>query len=220
MDLTGASEVVISSYGLREGVISELLDNRLPDGLFDALILAGQLEAAQVEFGDALFDFSRRLFEHAEPVMGGWSFETRLHRAACLMADTGGRFHPDHRASMAAEQALYSAAPGLNHRERVFLASAVGARYKRGFGLSRALRGLLQDQQLKRARQLGQVMRLGATLSGRSGQLLEKAQLSQQGGRLVLSLDRENALLISETVERRLYQTADLFDLKPQVSLV
>ena len=219
--ISGASDVVISSYGLREGVVTEMLGGAaVPDALADGLAAAGRLDLAQIDFGEVLYDFSRDVFAGSDSVMGGWSREKRLHRAACLLADSGAQFHPDHRAAMAAEQALFAAVPGLNHPERVFVASAVGARYKRGFGLPRAIRGLLSDPQIKRARQLGQVMRLGAAFSARSGQLLTDSKLYRQGGRLVLSLNHMRAALVSETVERRLNQTADLFDLKPQVSLI
>ncbi|MEO0465096.1 MAG: Ppx/GppA family phosphatase [Pseudomonadota bacterium] len=220
VQLSGASEIVVSSYGLREGLVSEMMSGATPDGLVDGIIAAGRLDVAQSDFGEVLFDFSRDAFKGVEPVMGGWTRESRLHRAACLLADSGGRYHPDHRAAMAAEQALYAGVPGLTHPERIFIASAVGARYARSFSLPRAKRDLLQAPQFKRARQLGQVMRLGAAFSGRSGPLLKGASLAPLGERLVLSFSHERAELISETVERRLYQTADLFDLKPQVSLI
>ncbi|MEM1152298.1 MAG: Ppx/GppA family phosphatase, partial [Pseudomonadota bacterium] len=145
--------------------------------------------------------------------------EDRLHMAACLLVDSAARYHPDHRDAMAFEKALYTPLSGVSHTERVFLAAAIGWRYSRRFSVPKALANLLSSKQLRRARQVGHSMRLGAVLSGRSADILKRAALQKNGECLVLRLPRSEAAMVSESVERRLNQTADILGLTPKVTL-
>lgn len=214
-----AGGVTISSYGLREGVMTQLVDGLRGDSLADGVAAFARLNAWQVQFSEVLFDFTRPLFETAPPVIGTWDQENRLHRAACLLADASGHFHPDHRAEMAFEQALYAPYAGIDHGERLFLAVACGERYTRKFSVPAQYKPLLSTEQFERARQLGQAMRLGAVFSGRSAEVLRRGQLERSGNRLTLRLPNEHSAMFSETVERRLGQAADALGLKPGVSL-
>lgn len=214
-----AGGVTISSYGLREGVMTQLVEGLRGDSLADGVAAFARLNTWQVRFSEVLYDFTRPLFDTAPPVIGNWDEENRLHRAACLLADASGHFHPDHRAEMAFEQALYAPYAGISHAERLFLAVASGERYTRKFVVPVQYRTLLNAEQFERARQLGQAMRLGAVFSGRSADVLRRGQLERSGNRLMLRLAHEHGAMISETVERRLNQAADALGLKPGVSL-
>lgn len=214
-----AQHVLVSSYGLREGVVAEMTGEGEGDPLLDGAVAFAGLTAWQEAFGEALMDFIRPVFEGREPVLGNWDREARLHRAACLMADASGKYHPDHRHEMAFEQALYSPMSCIDHTDRAFLAASLAWRYTRSFSFPKSMSGLLTAKQQKRARQLGQLMRLGAVFSGRSADILKFAQLEVMGNRLVFRLDRGNAPLVSEIVERRLNNASDSMGLKPMVSL-
>lgn len=213
---SGAGEVVISSYGLREGVISDLIGDSRNDPLIDGAIAFANLSKHQVAFGSALFDFISPLFPEATDGNG----RARLLRTACLLADSAARMHPDYRAEAAFELALHAPLAGLCHAERIFIARALAARYSRNYSISQKLLALASDKQVERAFLLGQAMRLGAVFSGRSAEILKQAQISRSNSRLVFELPRAQADLVSETVERRLAQTASGLGLKPQVELV
>ncbi|MEL6566908.1 MAG: Ppx/GppA family phosphatase [Pseudomonadota bacterium] len=214
-----AERIVISSYGLREGVVAERLGLATEDSLANGLAAFGGLNPYEQSFSEALYSFTRPVFDEKTPAFDSWEAENRLHRAACLLVDTAGRYHPDHRHDMAFEKTLYAPLSGVSHTERVFLAAAVGWRYSRRFSVPKPLASLLSAKHLRRARQVGHAMRLGTVLSGRSADILGNARLERRHQRLVLCLPRSDAAMVSETVERRLNQTADILDLSPAVSL-
>lgn len=214
-----AERMLVSSYGLREGVVAEMMNGAEGEPLIDGAIAFASLTRHQEAFGEQLMSFTRPVFEGREPVIGDWARESRLHRAACLLSDASGKYHPDHRHEMAFEQALYSPMSNIDHTGRAFLAASLAWRYSRSFSYPKTMSGLLSSKQQKRARQLGQVMRLGCVFSGRSADILKFAQLEVMGGRLVFRLDRDNAPLVSEIVERRLNHASDAMGLKPMVSL-
>lgn len=216
---SGAQRVVISSTGLREGVVAERLGLAAHDALADGLAAFGVLNVHERRFSDQLYAFTRPVFAEKTTAFASWEAENRLHHAACLLVDSAGRYHPDHRHAMAFEKALYAPLSGVSHTERVFLAAAVGWRYSRQFSVPKPLAELLSAKQTRRARQVGHVMRLGAVFSGRSADILRLAHIEKRGDRLVLCLPRSEAAMVSETVERRLNQTADILGLSPAVSL-
>jgi exopolyphosphatase/guanosine-5'-triphosphate,3'-diphosphate pyrophosphatase len=131
-----------------------------------------------------------------------------------MMADSAGRFHPDHRAELAYDQALRAPYSGINHPERAMIAYAIGCRYEKDFRRPNEHISLATEAQADRARQIGLLMRLGAVFSGRSGPILKRAALRRVGDVLELEVDPRDKLLISETVERRLSQAAGQLKLK------
>jgi exopolyphosphatase/guanosine-5'-triphosphate,3'-diphosphate pyrophosphatase len=62
-------------------------------------------------------------------------------------------------------------------------------------------------------------MRLGAVFSGRSGPILRRAQLSREGDKLCLHVRKADQSMVSETVSRRLAQTANALRLQPEIQI-
>lgn len=217
--MTGAEDVVISSYGLREGVVAETLGLSGADALIDGLSAFADLNAAQRRFSETLYQFTRPVFDGRAPQYGDWAAENRLHRAACYLVESASKYHPDHRDHMGFDKTLYAPLSGVSHAERVFLAATVGWRYSRRFSVPEPFPALASSKQMQRARQLGQAMRLGAVFSGRSADILSSAKLERREHHLVLCLPRSKSAMVSETVERRLNQTAEALELSPAVSL-
>ncbi len=211
--------VTISSSGLREGVLHSMSGPNDGDVLIDGVIAFLRLDPKQIAFGHALFEFIRPIFMPETDLFGASGGDERLQRAACLLADGAGRFHPDHRAEMAYDQVLRGPYSGVTHAERAVLAHAIGCRYDRDFKRPAQFVALNSDLQADRARQLGSAMRLGAVFSGRSGPILTRAKLTRKNETLELRVRKADTAMISETVERRLAQTASLMKLKPKVSL-
>jgi exopolyphosphatase/guanosine-5'-triphosphate,3'-diphosphate pyrophosphatase len=197
--------VMISSYGVREGIIFDSLDaaERLEDPLeagIEALIADDQA----AEFGRALAEWATE----AAP----FTLNARLSSAACRLVDIGALLHPDHRADLAFDLVARAPLPGLSHKDRAALALAVASRFKRGVK-NDVSEKLLDPLTAGKARALGALMRLAADFSGRSAALLKHARLTCDGDTLGLKVAPPYRALVSESVERRLEQAADELDM-------
>lgn len=197
--------VMISSYGVREGIIFDSLDvaERQEDPL-DAGIDGLVADEQAAEFGRALADWA----SEAAP----YTLNARLSAAACRLVDIGALLHPDHRADLAFDLVARAPLPGLSHRDRAALALAVASRFKRGVR-NDVSEKLLDPNMAGRARALGALMRLAADFSGRSADLLKHARLTCDGDTLTLRVAAPYRALVSESVERRLEQAADELDM-------
>lgn len=197
--------VMISSYGVREGIIFESLDSaeRLEDPL-DAGIEALIADEQAAEFGRALAEWA----SEAAP----FTLNARLSSAACRLVDIGALLHPDHRADLAFDLVARAPLPGLTHKDRAALALAVASRFKKGVR-NDVSEKLLDPLTAGKARALGALMRLAADFSGRSATLLKHARLTCDGDTLTLKVAAPYRALVSESVERRLEQAADELDM-------
>lgn len=158
------SEIDISSYGIREGMLYESMPPALRDR--DPL-----LEAARIaEITSARIPGTgKKLFEFLEPLFADASDERiRLVKAACLLHDTTWRAHPDYRADLCFDNATRANLGGLDHQGRVFLGLALLHRYKNSRSGSRldALFRLLSEDEVQEAEVLGKAMRFGAMFTG------------------------------------------------------
>lgn len=209
--------VTISAAGVREGVLHELLNMSLDDPLTDGIIAYARLDHNQIAFGRALHEFISPALAPQHDLFGSPAADIRIEMAACMMADSAGRFHPDHRAEMAYDQALRAPYLGVTHPERAMIAHAIGCRYEKDFKRPPEHVMLTTELQAERAKQIGLLMRLGAVFSGRSGPILQRASLRREGETLALEVHRKDANLISETVDRRLSQAANMLRLKSTI---
>ncbi|MEM9812481.1 MAG: Ppx/GppA family phosphatase [Pseudomonadota bacterium] len=208
----GPSTFSISSYGLREGVLYDLM----PEGLRarDPLIEAARhMEASAARFpgfGDALYAW---LAPIAAAITGA---PTRLVRAACLLHDIAWRAHPDYRADVSFETVTRANLTGLDHAERVFLGLAIMHRYRSG-GVARFepdLLELLSEDLRKEASVLGRALRLGAMLTGAAPGALQDTRIHIEDDALCLTMSGSAITLGGEAVERRLAALANRLDLK------
>ena len=210
-------QVVISSSGVREGVLREIAGIADVDPLLDGAIAFSRLDRTQIAFGAALYDFIMPALEPDRDLFGSPAADARIERVACMLADSAGRHHPDHRAQAAYEQALRAPFVALSHSERAFLAYAVGRRYEKDFQPPDSFAPLINAAEETRARQVGSAMRLGAVFSGRSAPILKRAKLLRRVDKLVLKARKSDRAMISATVKRRLSQTANQLQLKPEI---
>jgi len=201
IEIGKVKSVMISSYGVREGVVFDTLDEaeRLEDPLDAGIDAMATGDETEIGFGRALAEWLGDA--------GKLTLEPRLMAAACRLVDTGSPHHPDHRADTAFQLVSQAALPGLIHKDRAALALAVANRFKKNasYPISSAL---LDAETQKKARALGSLMRLAAEFSGRSADLLKQAQLKVDGKKLELKVASAGRALVSESVERRLQQAA------------
>lgn len=206
LEQAGLNEVVMSAYGLREGVLAEGADI-FGDGLIDSVDLFLRLPDASRAFGLELFQF-------VLPILDRLDVSKTLTQAICLMADAGGRMHPDHRVNLVFDQVLRAPLPNLKHSDRIFAALSVASRYSANFELAPDLAAITASKARVRARTLGTAMRLAAVFSGRSAALLSRAQLEVSESQLYLHIREEDHALVSETVRRRHKQLAEALGLE------
>jgi len=157
------SEIDVSAYGIREGLLYEQMPPRLRqrDPLIEAARMAEMTSARIPGFGKKLYDFLLPLFKESDKQ------RLRLIKAACLLHDTTWRAHPDYRAEVCFDNATRANLGGLDHPGRVFLGLSLLHRYKNSRSGSRLepLFRLLTDQQIQEAEVLGKAMRFGAMFS-------------------------------------------------------
>lgn len=195
------SEIDVSAYGIREGLLYEQMPERLRqrDPLIEAARMAEQLSSRMPGFG-------KKLFEFLEPLFKGVSDERlRLIKAACLLHDTTWRAHPDYRAEACFDNATRANLGGLDHPGRVFLGLALLHRYKNSRAGSRMERlfTLLSEGELQEAEVLGKALRFGAMFSvgdpARAGRLLWQAKKKV----LELHLTEDGRGLFGEVAQAR-----------------
>lgn len=208
--------VMFSGFGLREGVAM----GRLPapvqkqDSLIAVCLDAAWRYGRDVATASALQAWSAPLFGKSES-----TDEARLRHAACLLSDVAWADHPDYRAEQALNRVMRLSVLPIDHPGRAFLGLAVFHRHggSAEHPAVQPVRAMVDDQARDRARRLGLVLRLGATLSGGAPALLASTSLSRDGERIALVLPRDRMVLAGEDVQRRLHALADAFGLKPAV---
>jgi exopolyphosphatase/guanosine-5'-triphosphate,3'-diphosphate pyrophosphatase len=202
-------ELVFSAYGLREGILHDLLppDLRACDPLLDACNdLAGRIG----RFGEA-----GSLTEWIRPLGQPFEAHPRLATAICILSDIGWIEHPDYRSEQAYLRALRAQFGGIDHVGRAFIALALHVRYggRSDDPVTYPSHVLLDERTLADAVSLGLALRLAYTLCGGVLTLLEGASLTRERDRLVLRIAPEFADLKVDAVERRFEALAKSLDL-------
>lgn len=212
--LSGAASFVVSTSGVREGMLYAELPERIQQ--IDPLIAGAR----------ALSDLHARAPAHADDLIAwtddfarsAWPNETparrRLRHAACLVSEVAWRANPDYRAEEAARVVAYAALPAISHRERAFLASTQHARYE---GLTEnvvpPLRALLTAQEVDEARALGCLIRVAYNISAGQPGILPYAPIRVEHGNVVQTLPRAYLDLNNERLSGRLRQVAKMLGL-------
>jgi len=215
---TGASRVVFSANGLREGWFLRQLPQSLREQ--DPLIAAARdLSIAFLRDPDlpaALIAWTGRLFPNETPA------QSRLRHAACWFSDIGNHEHPEYRAEQAFLRVLRQTGVAFDHHARAFLALTLALRYEAASeaGFIAPARALLAMDAARRAEALGAALRLAYTLSAGTPALLAATRLSIEDNRLVLSLNASSGVFAGEAITRRLARLAALLGVEPDVQLL
>jgi exopolyphosphatase / guanosine-5'-triphosphate,3'-diphosphate pyrophosphatase len=207
LKVSKAERVVVSSYGVREGVLFSRMPEevRRQDPLLAAARDWAQREARDPNLEDVLVHWTQSVFPQ-EPAE-----DARLRRAACVLSDVLWRGHPDHRGEAAFEMALNGNFTGIDHRGRGMMALALYHRYA---GLDKPpgnyarLSAFLGDESASWAMILGAGLRLAYALAGPSAEAIRQTSLRVTASSLVLTLPRALEPLWCEQVERKLEDLA------------
>lgn len=218
---TRAASAVISGSGLREGLLFQGLPGR--EAAADPL-LAGAEDMCRRFGGDpgnrmGVARWTDALFGKAG--LGETPGQRRLRVASCLLSEVSGHAHPDHRADVVFREILYSHLTGIDHPGRVFLACAGHCRHG-GDGLSGGVGSVgrvLDAEGMRLAVCVGLALRLAHAVGAGMADIVARTGLALRGGRLELSIPREDAAIDGEQVRKCLARLAESVGAQPRTTV-
>src|SRR6185312_7936796 len=146
-------DVVISAYGLREGLFHALVPAQelVKDPLLEFARGTNELLSRVPPHAREMFDWTGPLFEGENGEL------RRIREASACFSDIGWRRHPDNRAHGASSQVLTAPFAGADHRARALIASSIFHRYSgdEDFPPDMALSELLDKDDERHALRLG-----------------------------------------------------------------
>ena len=216
----GPRSVVISAFGLREGLLHSKLPKkvRARDPLLSSCADFAQLRSRSPKHARELCTWTDQLF--VPDGLEETPQQRRLRHAACMLSDISWRAHPDYRAERSFGIISQGAFVGVGHQERVFLALAVFYRYEGVWSDEAPARisELIDDDMTYRVRIIASVLRLAYLLSGAMPGMLPRLGLEYDGSKkLRLVMPKDAADLAGERIEKRLAELAMLAGRKPEI---
>lgn len=223
-----SSQVVFSTFGIREGALFELLPRleRRQDPLLAFCEDLARLRSRSLDHARELCRWTDDIFAAIDP--RETAEERRLRHAACLLSDIGWRINPDFRGEQSLNIIAHSAMAGVDHAERVFLAMTVFLRHngpaesiERGGERMAQLGALLSRDRrvVKRARMIAAAIRSAHMLSMGHPGVIDEAPITVEKDRLVFTIPRAHAELNGDRLRRRFEALAKLADLEPVVRI-
>jgi exopolyphosphatase/guanosine-5'-triphosphate,3'-diphosphate pyrophosphatase len=217
LEATGVKEVVISAYGLREGLLHARLpaEERAKDPLVEFARAANARLARVPEHAGEMLDWTAPLFPGEAPEAA------RLRAASAYFSDIGWRRHPDDRALGTMGQVLTAPFAGADHRARAMVASSVFHRYSgdEDFPYGLAVAALLEKEDEERARLLGLAWRFAFSLSCSAAGELANYALRLTPAKLVLEVPSRRQAITGEPVQKRLGALADAMGRKGEIQI-
>lgn len=207
------SELLVSAFGLREGLLYSELPATLKrkDPLIEAARDAGGGEHRFGQHGDLLHDWVGPLFDDKPKL-------ERLRRAACLLADVAWQAAPMFRADRGIEMALHGDWTAVDAPGRVMMAQALLSNFGRDQLPDERVRQLCSPEELRRAHCWGLAMRLGQRLSGGVASVLERTSLRLSRDAITLCVPHGEESLAGDAVRRRLQRLAESFGRNAEVA--
>jgi exopolyphosphatase/guanosine-5'-triphosphate,3'-diphosphate pyrophosphatase len=204
IEVLSPGEVVVSSFGLREGLLYRALDaaTRAEDPLIAAALEVGERLGRFGDHGAAIDTWIDPLFPDDDPPA------RRLRLAACLMSDFAWNAHPDFRAERAVDLALHGNWVGIDAHGRAVLGRTLCAAFGGDKAFDPRVAALLDAREEERCGAWGRAIRLAQRLSAGTEATLRRTSLALHGDRVLLQLPRRHAALAGESVEQRLKQLA------------
>ncbi|HEY4941188.1 MAG TPA: Ppx/GppA family phosphatase [Rhizomicrobium sp.] len=210
--------VVVSAYGLREGVLYARLpaEERGLDPLLEFAEGANARQARSPGHAQEMFDWMTPLFADENADL------RRVRHAVCLFSDIAWRRHPDDRALGGFGQVLSAPFAGASHRARALIASSVFHRYsgdEDDFPRDIANAELLDKDDEDRAHRIGLACRFAFALSASSLGVLPLYKIRLTPAKIVLDLPRRHEAIAGEPVQKRLGALAAAFGRKGEIQI-
>lgn len=200
LPVLGSTETIVSAYGLREGLLHQLLSPA--EAALDPLVVAARDEGQRLgrfpEHGDLLDRWIAPLFGDDSPG------DARLRHAACLLADTSWRANPEYRVELGIETALHGNWVGVDGRGRAMMAVALAASLGAQPPYPAPIGALASEADIKRASIWGLAIRLAQRLSGGVAGPLKRTALALTVDAVELQWCDQDRELSGQSVEKRL----------------
>lgn len=208
------SQIVISTYGIREGLLYSTLGSRQrrTDPLVSAARELSRAEGPTDAHGDSLDKWMSGAFDEPPEL-------ARLRLACCLLADVAWQANPMFRAERAIEMALHNNWVGIDAGGRVLMAQALSLAFEHDDLADTKLLQLCNDWTVRRATQWGMAIRAGQYLSGGIASVLNQTRLRVNGDRLQLRVAPGQVNLVNDGVHKRVERLADSLQLDPVVEV-
>jgi exopolyphosphatase/guanosine-5'-triphosphate,3'-diphosphate pyrophosphatase len=197
-------DVVISTYGVREGLLYEALaaERRDDDPLLVAVQKLNRLLSRSPAYAKELVAWTSAFLDTA--ALEESVDERRLREAACYLSEVNWRAHPDYRGVQSFNLVSSAILPGVDHAERSYLSLVATLRY---VGLDEEvalqIRNLMPPKMIERASIIGAVMRIGSVLAAGMPGVLPSAPLSGAKGKIQLLLPPRFADLANDRLSNR-----------------
>jgi exopolyphosphatase/guanosine-5'-triphosphate,3'-diphosphate pyrophosphatase len=205
--------IVVSALGVREGYLYSLLSPS--EQRVDPLISASE-EMAVLRARSVIH--ARELAEWTGEAFAAFGIEeteddARYRRAACLLADTGWRAHPEYRGAQSLNIIAHGSFIGVDHPGRAFLALTNLYRHEGIYEDAAApeIKVLAGPHYLERARLLGALLRVVYLFTASMPGIMPKLKWARrENGGLALVVPSTHADLIGERPAGRLAQLSKL----------
>jgi exopolyphosphatase/guanosine-5'-triphosphate,3'-diphosphate pyrophosphatase len=215
LEAGGIKDVVISAFGLREGILYARLpaEERAKDPLVEFARAANARDARVPVHAHEMLGWTAPLFE------GEDLEDSREREASAFFSDIAWRRHPDDRAAGAFHQVLTAPFAGASHRARAVIAASVFHRYSgdEDFPQHLALQGLLDKDDEKRALVLGLAWRFAFSLSASAAGELVNYRLRMTPAKVILEVPTRREAIAGEPVQRRLGELAAALGRKGEI---
>lgn len=211
-------DVVISTYGVREGLLYEALEpaRRSEDPLLVAARKLNTLLSRDPSFAHELIDWTGAFLASAG--LSESAADRRLREAACYLGETNWRAHPDYRGVQSFNLVSSAILPGVDHAERSFLSLIATLRYI-SFDEEVAIqaRNLMPSKLIERASVLGAAIRVASVLAAGMPGVLADSPLNATKSKIELTLPPRFADLSNERLANRVKGLAKLMGREPVV---
>ncbi|WP_373235684.1 Ppx/GppA family phosphatase [Cohaesibacter celericrescens] len=198
-------QVVISSLGVREGHLFDLLpdDIRAEDPLISACEELCILRSRSPRYAHELADWLDGVYNALEVQES--AYEKRLRRAACLLADIGWRAHPDYRGTQSLNIIAHGSFIGIDHPGRAYLAMANYFRHEglSGANMSLRMRDVSNLHLRSLARITGAALRLAHVAVGELPGILPRLKVSLEDDVATMAIPDNLKMLKHAKFERR-----------------
>lgn len=209
------SEIIFSSYGLREGYLYSLISpkERKQDPLIEGCVHFNNRNSRCPDFAQVAYSWMNILFPEKNQKL------SRLRLASCLLSDMCWMDHHNFDDRIGFFRALSVPYVGISHSDRSFLAYAIFTRYG-GKQMSKSEEeavALLDKEGQKQAWLVGLLLNLAYILSGGTTEILKQTKLSLKNDTLGLSLPDTFEDFEGFEVNKRLKRVGKILGLKTEI---
>ena len=213
-------DVVVSTYGVREGLLYEALaaERKGDDPLLVAAAKANRLLSRAPRYAADLVAWTQAFMRSAG--LGEAEDERRLREAACYLSEVNWRAHPDYRGVQSFNLVSSAILPGVDHAGRSFLSLAATLRY---VGLDEELalqiRSMMPPAMIERAQIVGATLRVASVLAAGMPDVLPRAAMTASKGKVMVALPPDLADLATDRLASRVKGLAKLLGRDPAVAV-